>query len=140
VSFLPPLAMDRARAFWRGVAGGVARGERILLAAWLDGALVGTVQVDLATPDNQPHRADVAKMLVHPEARRHGVARAMLARAEAEAATAGRTLLVLDTREGDLAERLYRSAGWIEAGRIPGYALSADRTPHATVYFYKPVA
>ncbi len=140
VSFLPPLEMDRARAFWRGVAGGVARGEKILLAAWLDGAMAGTVQLDLATPPNQPHRGDLAKMLVHPEARRRGIARLMLDRAEAEAAAAGRSLLVLDTREGDLAEALYRSAGWTEAGRIPGYALNADRTtPHATVLFYKTV-
>ena len=139
ISFLPPLAMEPARAFWRGVAGGVARGERILLAAWLDGVMVGTVQLDLAMPQNQPHRADLAKMMVHPDARRRGIAGLMLARAEAEAAAAGRTLLVLDTREGDLAESLYRSARWTEAGRIPGYALSADRTPHATVYFYKEI-
>lgn len=139
VSFLPPLSLERARAFWKGVAGGVARGERILLAAWLDGTMAGTVQVDLAMPPNQPHRADVAKMLVHPEARRHGIARAMLARAEAEAAAAGRRLLVLDTREGDKAEALYRSAGWQAVGRIPDYALNADGTPHATVYFYKRV-
>ncbi len=139
VSFLPPLDMERARGFFRKVASAVARGERILLAAWLDGVMVGTLQVDLAMPENQPHRGDVAKMLVHPEARRHGIARAMLARAEAEAVAAGRSVLVLDTREGDLAESLYRSAGWVEAGRIPDYALNADRTPHATVYFYKRV-
>jgi GNAT superfamily N-acetyltransferase len=140
VSFLPPLALDRARAFWRGVAGGVARGEKILLAAWLDGAMVGTVQLDLTTPQNQPHRADLAKMLVHPQARRRGIGRKMLARAGAEAAVAERSLLVLDTREGDLAEALYRSAGWIECGRIPGYALNADRTTtHATVLFYRAV-
>ena len=139
VSFIAPLAMDRARAFWKSVAGGVARGERILLAAWLDGAMVGTVQVDLAMPQNQPHRGDVAKMLVHPEARRRGIARLLVARAEAEAAAAGRHVLVLDTREGDSAEALYRAAGWNEVGRIPDYALNSDGTPHATVYFFKRV-
>lgn len=139
VSFMAPLSEARARPFWRNVASAVARGERILLAAWLDGALVGTLQVDLAMPENQPHRGDVAKMLVHPAARRHGIARQMLAFAEAEAAAAGRRLLVLDTREADAAEYLYRSAGWIEAGRIPGYALNSDGTPHTTVYFYKTI-
>lgn len=139
VSFLPPMASETARAFWRRVSGSVARGEKILLAAWLDGAMVGTVQVDLAMPENQPHRGDLAKMLVHPDARRHGIARQMLQRVEAEAAAAGKTLLVLDTRAGSKAEPLYRAAGWHEAGRIPGYALSADRTLHETVLFYKTI-
>jgi GNAT superfamily N-acetyltransferase len=137
VSFLPPLTIERASVFWHRVAGAVARGEKILVAAWLDGALVGTVQVDLAMPENQPHRGDVAKMLVHPEARRRGIGRLMLQRAEAEAAAAQRTLLVLDTRAGSDAEPLYRAAGWTEAGRIPFYALSADRAPHDTVLFFK---
>lgn len=137
VSFLPPLAPDTARGFWHRVAGGVARGETVLLAAWLDGEMVGTVQLDLATPENQPHRADLAKMLVHPGARRHGIGRLMLARAEAESLTAGRSLLTLDTLAGDAGERLYRMAGWTECGRIPGYALNADRIPSDTVLFYK---
>jgi GNAT superfamily N-acetyltransferase len=137
VSFLPPMARETALAFWRRVSSAVARGEKILLAAWLDGALVGTVQLDLATPENQPHRADLAKMLVHPRARRRGVARLLLAAAEAEAAAAGRTLMTLDTCEDGFAEGLYRSAGWIACGRIPGYALDANRVPGATVLFYK---
>jgi GNAT superfamily N-acetyltransferase len=138
VSFLPPMTVERALAFWRKVSAAVARGEKILLAAWCDGNLAGTVQLDLATPENQPHRADVAKMLVHPQARRRGIGRALLARAEAEGVAAGRTLLTLDTREGDFAEALYRGAGWTECGRIPDYALNADRaTAHATVLFCK---
>ncbi len=139
VSFFPPLAEAAARAFWKRVSGAVARGERILLAAWLDGALVGTAQVDLATPENQPHRADVAKMLVHPDARRRGIGREMLARIEAEAKAAGKWLLTLDTLEDDLGEKLYRSAGWRECGRIPGYALNAERVPSTTVLFCKTV-
>ena len=137
VSFLPPLTQDAARAFWHRRATEVAAGTRILLAGWADAALVGCVTLDLDTPPNQPHRADVQKLLVHPAARRRGLARAMMRRLETEAARAGRSLLTLDTRAGDSAEALYRSEGWTEAGRIPGYALNADRTPHDTVYFYK---
>ncbi len=140
VSFWAPLPIERARAFWRGVSSAVARGEKILLAAWADGAFVGTVQVDLATPQNQPHRADVAKMLVLPEARRRGIGRALLARAETEAAAAGKWLLTLDTGAGDAGEHLYRAAGWVECGRIPAYALHADGTPYDTVLFTKRLA
>jgi GNAT superfamily N-acetyltransferase len=137
VSFFAPLAMQVARDFWRKAASDVARGEKILLAAWLNGDMVGTVQLDLATPENQPHRAALAKMLVHPVARRHGIARTLLTRAEAEAPTAGRRLLTLDTQEGGEAEALYRSTGWTEVGRIPGYALFADGSPCHTVLFYR---
>jgi GNAT superfamily N-acetyltransferase len=138
VSFFPPMAMPDALAFWRKVSSAVARGEKILLAAWLDGAIAGTVQLDLATPPNQPHRADLAKMLVHPAARRHGIGRKMLARIEAEAAAAGKWLLTLDTLAGSAAEALYRAGGWTECGLIPDYALDFDRTtPRATMLFYK---
>jgi GNAT superfamily N-acetyltransferase len=137
VSFFPPMAFATARAFWHKVAAAVARGEKILIAAWLDGNLVGTTQVDLATPENQPHRADLAKMLVHPDARRHGIGRAMLARAEAEARAAGRWLLTLDTLAGDDGEKLYRAGGWQECGRIDDYALNAERVPSTTVLFSK---
>ena len=141
VSFLPPLSMERALAFWRKVSQAVARGEKILLVAWNEGEIAGTVQLDLATPENQPHRADVAKMMVHPQARRRGIAHALLARIEAEGAAAGRTLLTLDTRANDFAESLYRAGGWTECGRIPDYALNADRcSAHETVLFYKRVA
>jgi len=139
ISFLAPMAPDAARAFWRKAALAVARGEKILLAAWLDGDLVGTVQLDLATPPNQPHRADLAKMMVHPAAQRRGIGRALLARIEAEGAAAGRRLLTLDTRADDRAEPMYRAAGWTECGRIPDYALSSDGTFHDTVVFFKKV-
>jgi len=140
VSYLPPLAPDVARGFWKRVATDVAAGTRILLAAWDDAVLVGTVMLEFASSPNQPHRAEVQKLLVHPAARRRGLARSLMARAEIEAACAGKTLLTLDTRAGDAAENLYRALGWHEAGRIPGYALNADRTPCDTIFFWKGTA
>ena len=98
VSFLQPLSPEAARAYWRKVAAEVAAGTRVLLAAWAEGALVGTVQLDLGTPPNQPHRADVAKLLIDPSARRQGIGRALMRRAEQLAQRVGRSLLVLDTR------------------------------------------
>ena len=139
VSFLPPLPMDTARAFWRKVAADVAAGTRLLLGAWAEGALVGTVQLDLGTPPNQPHRAEVAKLLVDPAARRQGVGRALMRRVEQAAQRVGRSLLTLDTRADDFAEPLYRSLGWTEAGRIPGWARNAEGGEDATVFFYKRV-
>jgi len=140
VSFLPPLAPADARTFYRKVASDVAAGNRLLLAGWADGVLAGTVQVDCGTPPNQPHRAEIAKLLVHPAARRRGLARALMAGAEDAARAAGRSLLTLDTRAGDAAEPLYRALGWTEAGRIPGWALNADRTSWCdTVFFWKRV-
>lgn len=138
VSFMAPLAADRARAFWRDVGRGVARGERLLLAAWLEGTIVGTVQLVLAQPENQPHRAELQKLLVLPEARGRGIGRRLLAAAEAAAAAAGRTLLTLDTASS-AAERLYRAAGWQDVGRVPGYALNPDGTPCDTRFFFRQV-
>jgi len=140
VSFLPPLSPETARAYWRKVSADVAAGARLLLAAWADGILAGTVMLDLGMPQNQPHRAEVQKLLVHPDFRRRGIARALVERAEQAASRIGRRLLTLDTRAGDAAEPLYRSLGWTEAGRIPGYALDADGTARDTVFFYKQVA
>jgi ribosomal protein S18 acetylase RimI-like enzyme len=137
VSFLPPLAPQAARAFYRQAAADVATGRKILLAGWVDGALSGTVMLDVGTPQNQPHRAEVQKLLVHPQARRRGLARRLMQSAERAAIEARRTLLTLDTRADDHAENLYRDLGWTEAGRIPGYALNADGTAHATVLFFK---
>jgi ribosomal protein S18 acetylase RimI-like enzyme len=137
VSYLPPLATGVARGFFRRMASEVAAGTRILLAAWDNASLVGTVMLEFASSPNQPHRAEVQKLLVHPDTRRRGVARALMACAEAEAQRAGKTLLTLDTRAGDAAENLYRAMGWHEAGRIPGYALNADRTPCDTIFFWK---
>ncbi len=140
VSFFPPLAPARAEQFWKRVSSDVALGKRVLLAAWLDGVLVGTVQLNLDLPENQPHRADVAKLLVDPAARRRGVARALMRRAEQAARGIGRKLMLLDTAKGDAAEPLYRDLGWVEAGVIPGFALWPDRTPCDTVFFWKQVA
>ncbi len=140
VTFLAPLAMDRARAFWKKIAADVALGSRVLLGAWLNGVLVGTVQLDFGAPENQPHRTDLSKLLVAPGARRTGIGRALMERAEQAAHAHGRRLITLDTRAGDHGEALYRSLGYTEAGRIPGYALNADRTSHATVIFWKALA
>jgi GNAT superfamily N-acetyltransferase len=139
VSYLPPLAPDVARGYWKRAAADVAAGARVLLACWDDGVLAGTVMLELAFQPNQPHRAEVQKLLVHPSARRRGLARALMLRAEQEARRVGRSLLTLDTRAGDAAESLYRAMGWQEAGRIPGYALNADRTPCDTVFFWRQV-
>lgn len=139
VSFMAPLDPGRARAFWSNVAGGVAAGERVLLVAEepRDGALLGTVQVVFAWPENQPHRADIAKMLVRRSARRRGVGAALMHAAEAAALAAGRTLLVLDTVTGGDAERLYERLGWSRVGVVPHYALMPDGRPCDTTIFYK---
>jgi GNAT superfamily N-acetyltransferase len=137
VSFLLPMTRAKAERFWRGAAAGVARGDRFVLAAeGADGAIAGTVQVILAQPENQPHRGDLAKMLVHRRARRKGIGAALLEAAERRALSAGKTLLVLDTASDD-AERLYVRQGWQRCGLIPDYALYPDGTPCATTYFFK---
>ena len=137
VSFMLPMSRGKAHGFWRAMGVSVARGERVVLAAEdAAGTIVGTVQVILAQPENQPHRGDLAKMLVHRRARRRGVGGALLAAAERSALDAGKTLLVLDTASDD-AERLYARQGWQHCGRIPDYALLPDGTPCATTFFYK---
>lgn len=139
VSFMAPLSTDRAQAFWRGVAEGVEAGERALLVAEDADGVVGTVQVILAQPENQPHRADIAKMLVHRRARRRGVGARLMQAAEQAAQQAGKTLLVLDTATGSDAERLYERRGWQRVGVIPGYALWPDGRPCATTYYFKDI-
>ena len=136
VGFMASLSRERAEAFWTGVAEGAARGDRRLLVATLAGEIVGTVQVVFAAQDNQPHRAEVAKMLVHGRHRRQGIGEALMAAAEQAARDAGRTVLVLDTGS-DAAERLYARAGWTRVGVIPGYALMPDGASCDTVLFYK---
>ena len=138
VSFMHPLAEADARAFWQRVADGVQRGERALLVAE-DGAgtIVGTVQLVLDLPPNQPHRADVAKMLVHRRARRQGLGERLMRAAEATARACGRRLLVLDTVTGGDAERLYARLGWQRVGSIPDYALWPRGGLCATTVFYR---
>ena len=140
VSFMLPLAREKALAFWRDVAAGVARGERALMVAtdYAD-RIVGTVQLILSQPDNQPHRADLAKMLVHRSARRQGLGDALMHAAENVARDCGKTLLVLDTASLE-AERLYARNGWTRVGVIPGYALLPQGGLCDTTYFFKPLA
>jgi GNAT superfamily N-acetyltransferase len=136
VSFMLPITRARALAFWRQVADGVARGERVLLVAQDAQGIVGTVQLILDQPENQPHRADVAKMLVHGRARRQGAGAALMHAAEQAARSAGKTLLVLDTADATAA-RLYARLGWQAAGVIPRYALLPAGGECATTYFYR---
>ncbi|HWF11086.1 MAG TPA: GNAT family N-acetyltransferase [Bryobacteraceae bacterium] len=140
VSFMPPFGHADAEVFFRAIADGVEAGERILLAAFNDERLVGTVQIVTALPPNQPHRADIAKLLVHRPARGRGIARALMEEAERIAAAAGKTLLVLDTATGDAAERLYVRMDWVKVGVIPKYALYPDGRWTATTIFYKELA
>jgi GNAT superfamily N-acetyltransferase len=137
VSYMAPFSHDDARAAFEAVAADVEQGRRVLLAAFSDDQLVGTVQIVLALPPNQPHRGEIAKLLVHRSARRRGVAERLMERAEAEARAEGRTLLVLDTVTGDGAERLYARLGWTPVGVIPGYALYPDGRPCDTTVFWK---
>jgi len=137
VSFMAPFSHEDARAAFEAILPEVERGERVVLAAYAHGALVGTVQLAHAWPPNQPHRGDVAKLLVHRSARRRGVAQLLMARLEEEARREGKTLLVLDTVTGDPAERLYETLGWTKVGVIPNYALYPDGRPCDTTVFYK---
>jgi GNAT superfamily N-acetyltransferase len=134
-----PLAPDRARAFWSTVADGVAAGNRALLVAEDEDGIVGTVQLVFAQPENQPHRADLAKMLVHRRARRRGLGAALLRAAEELARDCGKTLLVLDTVTGSDAERLYVRGGWVRVGPIPEYALMPRGGLTSTTVYYKAV-
>jgi GNAT superfamily N-acetyltransferase len=139
IGFMLPLPRAKAVAFWENVLASAARGERIVLVAedTTTHAIVGTVQVVLTMPDNQPHRADVAKMQVHRSARRRGVGAALMKAAEEAAREAGKTLLVLDTVTGSDAERLYARLGWQRCGVIPNYALWPHGGLCSTTVFYR---
>src|ERR1700732_2737841 len=126
VSFMAPFSHDAALGFFRKIAGSVAAGETVLLAAKLDGRIVGTVQLGLDTPPDQPHRADIKKMEVHRSARGRGIGAALMAAVEEEARRHGRWLLVLDTVPGENGHRLYLRAGWTQTGLVPDYALFPD--------------
>jgi GNAT superfamily N-acetyltransferase len=140
VSFMLPMTQAKADAFWRNAAASAQRGERrIVVAEDAHGDIVGTVSVVWAQPENQPHRADVAKMLVHRRARRRGIGAMLLSVAERVAKEAGKTVLVLDTSSKD-AERLYERGAWQRCGVIPNYALMPDGPYCDTVVFYKTLA
>ena len=136
VSFMHPLSRDRARSFWRDVAEDVSAAARALLVAEDELGICGTVQLVLHLPENQPHRADLSKMLVHRRARRQGIGAALLRAAEETARECGKTLLVLDTASRD-AERLYEEAGWKRVGTIPDYALLPYGGLCDTVVYYR---
>ncbi|MGH3071974.1 MAG: GNAT family N-acetyltransferase [Gaiellaceae bacterium] len=137
VGYMWPFSANDARRVFEGFAADVDAGRRLLLGAFLDGELVGTVQVVLAFPQNQPHRGEIARMLVHRSARRRGIAAQLLAAAEEEARREGKTLLVLDAVTDGDAARLYDRLGWTTVGSVPGFALYPDGRPCATTYFYK---
>ena len=140
VSFMDGLTQSEAEAFFRSVIKSVEKGDRILLAAFLDNAVVGTVQIITAMPPNQPHRADVAKLLVSPTARKQGIASRLMQQAETAGVQAGKTLLVLDTIAGSTAEKLYLRLGWTSVGIIPNYAMMPDGHLAPTHIFYKQLA
>jgi GNAT superfamily N-acetyltransferase len=137
VSFMHPLSRDRATAFWRRVARGVADGQCALLVAEDAQGACGTVQLSFDLPENQPHRADLAKMLVHRRARRQGLGTALMRAAEALARDCGKTLLVLDAVTGGDAARLYERLGWVRVGDIPGYALFPQGGLCGTTIYYR---
>jgi GNAT superfamily N-acetyltransferase len=140
VSFMHPLSRERADAFWRQVADGVASGARALLVAEDGQGICGTVQLVLDLPENQPHRAELVKMLVLRRARRQGLGEALMRAAESMALDCGRTLLVLDAVTGDAGERLYTRLGWTRVGVIPRFALMPNGEPCATTFFYRDLA
>ena len=140
VSFMHPLSRDKAQAFWGRVADGVARGERALLVAEDALGICGTVQLVLDQPENQPHRADLSKLLVHRRARRQGLCEALVRAAEGAARDIGKTLLVLDASTGGDAERLYQRLGWQRVGVVPDYALLPDGGMSGTTFFYRALA
>jgi GNAT superfamily N-acetyltransferase len=137
VGFMVPITRDRALSFWRRVAQDVAGGKRVLLIAEDEAGICGTVQLILDLPDNQPHRADLSKMLVHRRSRRQGLAAELLRAAEAAALDSDRTLLVLDAVTDGDAARLYERLGWARVGEIPGYAFMPNGGLCGTTYFYR---
>ncbi len=139
VSFMLPMTRDKALTFWRGVAAGVQNNERaVLVAQDAHQHIIGTVQLVLAQPENQPHRADVAKLLVHRSARGQGLGDALMRAVEPLARSAGKTVLVLDTASA-AAEKIYRRQGWQWLGVIPGYALLPQGGLCDTAYFFKAI-
>jgi GNAT superfamily N-acetyltransferase len=136
VSYMAPFLLGESREVFEAVASDVEHGRRVLLAAFAAGEVVGTVQLILAVPPNQPHRGEIAKLLVHRKARKRGIAQRLMERAEAEALNEGKTLLVLDTASGE-AERVYERLDWVRVGVIPDYALYPDGRPCDTAIYFK---
>lgn len=137
IGFMQPLTRDRAIEFWTRVARSVADGKRALLIAKDEMGICGTVQLILDLPENQPHRADLAKMLVHRRARRQGLAADLMRAAESMARDCGKTLLVLDAVTNGDAARLYERLDWVRVGDVPNYALMPDGAPCSTTYYYR---
>lgn len=137
IGFMLPLSRERALRFWRGVARELSQGERAMLIAEDELGVCGTVQLVLAMPDNQPHRADLCKMQVHRRCRRRGLGEALMRAAEQMAIDCGRTLLVLDAVTDGPAARLYARLGWARVGDVPAFALNPDGSPCGTTYFYR---
>ncbi|HET8846055.1 MAG TPA: GNAT family N-acetyltransferase [Ktedonobacteraceae bacterium] len=137
IGFLPPLSNNEARVYWTSIFEDVTRKQRVLLIARRNQQIVGAVQLELSTKSNAQHRAEIQKLFVLQQERKHGIGQCLMEAVEAAAHELGRTLLVLDTRAGDNAERLYRRLQYKEAGSIPAYARNADGTLDATIIFYK---
>lgn len=137
VSFMPPFHQEHALHYWQTRLPAIATGDIVLLGAIWESRLVGTVQLELVTPPNQIHRASVAKLLVHRNARGNGIGRALMQQVEQVARSHNRRLLVLDTMAGSVAEALYRSLGYVQVGVIPDYAYFPDGTIGDTSFFYK---
>jgi len=142
VNFMANFTREQAGAFWRGQLPGIAGGDRLLLGAddaeRRDGdRLAGTVIVYFMQQPNQPHRAEIGKMLVHSASRRQGLGRRLLLAGGAEAHRAGRTLLMLDTEAGSAGDKLYRSCGWVEFGKVPEHAYRPNGVLATTTFFYK---
>ena len=139
VSFLAPLTLDRAEAWWRDTIASAREGA-VVLVARDDEGIVGSVQMHPAWAPNQPHRADIAKLIVHRRGRRQGLATELMNAVEEAARAGGYTLLTLDTVPDTPADKLYRQLGWTAVGRIPGYALDPAGVMCDTMVFYKQIA
>lgn len=137
IGFLVPFTYEDAIAYWQEVVTALKDDHRILLIAQIDEVIVGSVQLDLASRPNGSHRAEIAKLMVHTSTRGKGIGRVLMNAIEYEAKLAGRTTLILDTREGDPSERLYLKLGYTRAGTIPEYARSTDGSLHTTIFMYK---
>jgi ribosomal protein S18 acetylase RimI-like enzyme len=137
VTFLAPLPPQQAVQFWRGRIEAITAGTCVLLGAFDGATLVGSVQINLDTPANQRHRAEINKLLVLRAYRRRGIARALMEVAHREALKEQRTLLTLDTRKNDAAEPLYRSLGYVEIGAVPRYSLNSGGGLDDALFFYK---